>query len=77
MNPPVSQILNSRMSQELNGYDHGDVSIEGAEQGLHSIPEVDEQLLLNDPPLQQQHQRFRSRTPAPRSQTQVFLSVVY
>ena len=43
--------------------------MEGAEQGLHSIPEVDEQLLLDDPPLQQQPQRFRSRTPAPRSQT--------
>ena len=42
--------------------------MEGAEQGLHSIPEVDEQL-LDDPPLQQQPQRLRSRTPAPRSQT--------
>ena len=55
------------MSQQPS-YDVGDVSMEGAEQGLHSIPEVDEQLLLDDPPLQQT-QRFRSRTPAPRSQT--------
>jgi SUN domain-containing protein 1/2 len=55
------------MSQQLS-YDDGDVSMEGAEQGLHSIPEVDEQL-LDDPPLQQQPQRLRSRTPAPRSQT--------
>ena len=45
--------------------------MEGAEQGLHSIPEVDKRLLLDDPPLQQP-QRFRSRTPAARSQTQVF-----
>ena len=55
------------MSKEPS-YDDGDVSMEGAEQGLHSIPEVDEQL-LGDPPLQQQSQRPRSRTPAPRSQT--------
>ena len=42
--------------------------MEDAVQGLHSIPEVDEQL-LDDPPLQEQHpQRLRSRTPAPRSQ---------
>jgi len=40
--------------------------MEGAEQSLHSIPEVDEQLLLDDPP--EQPQRLRSRTPAPRSQ---------
>ena len=42
--------------------------MEGAEQGLHSIPEVDEQL-LDDPLQQQQPQRLRSRTPAPRPQT--------
>jgi len=48
--------------------------MEGAEQGLHSIPEVDEQLLLDGPPQQQQPQRLRSRTPAPWSQapTSVF-----
>ena len=55
------------MSQEPS-YDDGDVSMEGAEQGLHSIPEVDEQLLDDPPSQQQQPQRFRSRTPAPRSQ---------
>ena len=55
------------MSQEFPSYDDGDISMEGAEQGLHSIPEIDEQL-LDDPPLQQP-QRLRSRTPAPRSQT--------
>ena len=57
------------MFQEPN-VDDSDISMDGAEQGLHSIPEVDEQLLLDDLPLQQQHpQRLRSRTPALRSQT--------
>ena len=55
------------MTQEPS-YDDRDVFMEGAEQGLHSIPEVDEQL-LDDPSLQQpQYQRLRSPTPAPRSQ---------
>ena len=61
-----SQNLNSFTSQ-VPSYGHGDVSMEDAEQGLHSIPEVDEQQ-LDDPPLQQT-QRIRSRTPAPRPQT--------
>ena len=65
-NPPVSQHSDAHMSQEFPSYDDNDVSMEGAEQGLRSIPEVDEQL-LDDLPLEQP-QRLRSRTPGPRSQ---------
>ncbi|KAF8808742.1 hypothetical protein BYT27DRAFT_7137253 [Phlegmacium glaucopus] len=67
--PRNSNPSNSHISQELPSYDDGDISMEGAEQGLHSIPEVDEQL-LDDLPLQPQ--RLRSRTPAPRSPTSMF-----
>jgi SUN domain-containing protein 1/2 len=56
------------MSQERS-YDDGDVTMEGTEQGLHSIPEVEEQLLEDSPLKQQQSQRLRPRTSAPRSQS--------
>ncbi|KAH9481357.1 Spindle pole body-associated protein sad1 [Psilocybe cubensis] len=66
-NPPVSRGSVSRLSQEPPEY-NGDDSLISANQGLESIPEIDENALPTEPIRQSsQPRRGRSRTPAPHA----------
>ncbi|KDR76219.1 hypothetical protein GALMADRAFT_68048 [Galerina marginata CBS 339.88] len=67
-NPPLSRVSASRFSQEPPEHDPDD-SMLSANQGLDSIPEIEETLLPTEPFVRQssQQRRGRSRTPAPQT----------
>ena len=76
-NQSHSHTLPPRQSQEPS-YTDMDDSMQSADQGLHSIPEVEEELLTLEPVTRQASQRprsssrARSRTPAPQQQHSPF-----
>ncbi|KAF8910653.1 hypothetical protein CPB84DRAFT_1743479 [Gymnopilus junonius] len=74
-NPPLSRTSDSRFS--LDPPRHGqDDSLSSANQGLDSIPEIDESALpaISEPQIRQpsQRRRSRSRTPAPHAPARSF-----
>ncbi|CAA7266875.1 unnamed protein product [Cyclocybe aegerita] len=75
-NPPQSRASVSRLSQEPSLQHDPDDSLLSAEQGLHSIPEVEEELLTAEPVrASSQQRRGRSRTPAPYAQPSAPFSI--